>query len=76
MTPTRSTHNLRSKQVTPTKVQLRKNSSQAVLKKKIVNLKVGKAKIDTIPASKINFNKKNPEEFKVENNPTTMFDLK
>ena len=47
-----------------------------MLKRKIVNLKVTKAKIDTIPINKINFNKKKPEEFKVENNPTTMFDLK
>ena len=59
---------------------LKKNSSQAVLKKKIINVKVNKMvkknKSGPLQIKKINFKKKADDEYKVESNPTTMFDLK
>ena len=58
--------------------QLKKNSSQAVLKKKIINMKVKpttKNKSGPIQIKKLNFKKKS-NDYKVENNPTTIFDLK
>ena len=60
---------------------MKKNASQAVLKKKIINLKVSnlasKNRAGPIKIKKINLRSRKSDDFKVESNPTTMmFDLK